>query len=611
MGSKSNDAKISALNTAMNEQEGARNKYEEVTKPDYEKIRDYIELAAAENPDLIGLLEKIERDPSALEDIVSDPSLRGTQAKALEALKQAGESGFTEEDMAERRELTRDVESGEKARQSSILQQMAQRGQSGSGAELAARLSSSQAATQRAAESTDRLATDSAAARRQALMQASQAAGSLRGQDRKEATQLASARDQIAQFNAMNRQNINNQNLQMQQARENQRSGQQQAKYGQLSNLQQQQYANEMQEAGAYNQATASLVDMQQRNVRQSSGPMGAIGAAAGTAIGAYFGGPQGAAAGGQIGGALGNASESNDAAYADGGIKRQEHTPSMDDYSARYEKERFLENELNDKFEGNRYHQAIYGDKNRGISTEDAYHSLKQLLPRSETPSQPEQHLDPATVQQDQTSPSPDYRDLLATLKINSNNSDAPQERQLQRSVAPASMPQMPMDDPALRSRKLMAADGGVKYGGITDTQADQLRAEIASMDRNYADGGMKSMAYNDGGEGTIIDSGEEMYAGDELEDNINDGEIVLNVEQQDRINDKLMELKRLQSSKRTDTMLDEGEKEINHNQQEALMSVARGEMDVEELPNDRIVKEPTGGMGEFMALLSKSKRR
>jgi len=125
-------------------------------------------------------------------------------------------------------------------------------------------------------------------------------------------------------------------------------------------------------------------------------------------------------------------------------------------------------------------------------------------------------------------------------------------------------------------------------------------------------ADGGM---AYEDGGEGTIIDSGMEMYEGDQLPDRINDGEMVLNVEQQDRLNDALMELKRLKSKERTDKMLADGKAEINPMQQESIMSFVRGEIDVDELPSERVVKEPSvgepsGNMAKLLGMVSKKRR-
>jgi hypothetical protein len=105
------------------------------------------------------------------------------------------------------------------------------------------------------------------------------------------------------------------------------------------------------------------------------------------------------------------------------------------------------------------------------------------------------------------------------------------------------------------------------------------------------------------------------EMYEGDQLPDRINDGEMVLNVEQQDRVNDNLMELKRLKSKERTDKMLADGTAEINPAQQEAMMAFFRGEIDIDELPNDRVVKEPsvgepTGNMAKLLGMVSKKRR-
>ena len=54
---------------------------------------------------------------------------------------------------------------------------------------------------------------------------------------------------------------------------------------------------------------------------------------------------------------------------------------------------------------------------------------------------------------------------------------------------------------------------------------------------------------------------------------------------------------------------MLDDGEKEINNDQQERLMDVLRGELDIEELPNQRVINEPSGGMGELLSMLRKKR--
>jgi hypothetical protein len=118
--------------------------------------------------------------------------------------------------------------------------------------------------------------------------------------------------------------------------------------------------------------------------------------------------------------------------------------------------------------------------------------------------------------------------------------------------------------------------------FGGIGGNTGAALGA---------ADGGVKGMNYQAGGQGTIIESGEESFAGDQLEDNINDGEMVLNLDQQDNIADLLKELA---ERRRADEMVNNGEALVNDSQQEALMSVARGEVGPEVLVSDQDIVEP-----------------
>jgi hypothetical protein len=130
----------------------------------------------------------------------------------------------------------------------------------------------------------------------------------------------------------------------------------------------------------------------------------------------------------------------------------------------------------------------------------------------------------------------------------------------------------------------------------------------------RPCADGGM---AYEDGGEGTIIDSGMESYAGDHLRDRINDGEMVINVEQQDSLNNLIKELANRRMNEdihpsemmseempqRVDEQLNEGMLEVNPHQQQSLMDVLRGDKEVEELPDENIVE--ARGFKKLLAMM------
>jgi hypothetical protein len=67
----------------------------------------------------------------------------------------------------------------------------------------------------------------------------------------------------------------------------------------------------------------------------------------------------------------------------------------------------------------------------------------------------------------------------------------------------------------------------------------------------------------------------------------------MVLNLEQQERLNQLLQDYKRLKTVKRVDEQVDGGEKDVNEGQQEALMSVLRGQADVTELPENPVLED------------------
>lgn len=150
---------------------------------------------------------------SAMENVSTDPRLAQAQMSALTSLQEQGENPLTAMEKAQLNSNRRSVASEEQARQGAILQDMAARGAGGSGAELAARLSSSQSATQRAGEQADSLAAMSQQRALQAIAAGGELGGSIRGQEFGEGTAKASAADAIAQFNAANAQNVEARNV--------------------------------------------------------------------------------------------------------------------------------------------------------------------------------------------------------------------------------------------------------------------------------------------------------------------------------------------------------------------------------------------------------------
>lgn len=663
---------------------------------DQDEVLENLRLASEQIPELVGLYEAAQLDPSALEQIALDPMYAEIQKGNLEAVQEMAEQGgFSTEDMAKRRALQRQVAADESARQKQIVQEMMQRGQAGSGTELLARLGSSQAAAQRQAEASDRLAMDSASARRAALQQASQQAGGLRQQEYGEQANLASARDQISQFNAMQRANIANQNLNLRQGVANQAIAQKGQYYRDVANTEQQRFANEMSKLGLQSNLVGQSGQARMAGVAPKSNVGGMIGTIAGAGLGAMAG-PQGAAAGGAIGGQIGSF-------FKDGGIRKTyEGGNQFGDF--------VRANRLSDSQIAGRqaeadypnrnmspYQAAMYGQKparstseslatfasNLGFGKTDAEkfdaNAFANESALDDTQNQEvlkEMGVEKAGAKLEDAKPLEGKKDNAAALGALASVIGSLGNQASSRPAAPTFKPTMmpvnvqttakfedggmKLDADSMRDALLgevtAFAEGGIKYadGGISpelQQAAQMLRMQnqqpapgapmpggqppmppapmpqggpqmfpmpsqgqppIPPQGQMMADGGM---AYEDGGEGTIIDSGMEMYAGDQLPDRINDGEMVLNVEQQDRLNDALMELKRLKSKERTDKMLHDGKAEVNPMQQEAMMAFVRGEIDVDELPSERVVKEPTigepsGRMAELLGMVSKKRR-
>lgn len=676
-------------------------------------------------PEIAGLYEAVQRDPSAMEDIQTDPRLQEIMKGNLEAVQEmAEEGGMTSEDKAKRRQLQREAAASAKARDKSIVREMAQRGQAGSGTELLARLGASQAAAQREAEATDRLAMDSAAARRAAIAQASQQASGMQAQSFGQQAQKASAADQIAAFNAMQRQRTQDANLAMRQQRENIKAQQAAGYYQGAAQTEQQRFANEMSKLGMQSNLTGAAGQARMAGVAPKTNWGQIAGTAIGAGIGAKFGRAAGATAGAQIGGAVGGARDGG-VKYGNGGTKYSNGTefdsmmaglvppkqqeeirpeyvtdpnrepiskpkePSFRTEQVTDPSRRPISNsevskplpEVEPKEEGFYSNEMVIPESAKGKGetdeefskrhkVEDKYGNIKedktdnkeaiagalgavakgigeatkpQAAPQLSAPqmdasvkslpiqmAQPMAGINPMGIAAEdgavKMSPE-DMRDILMSevnafacggvKKDYEDGGISPELReatQMLRTNKPAPASPMPGGQPPMPADPNMmppqAPQGAPMAPPMDPNMMPPQGAPMPPQGQMMADGGM---AYEDGGEGTIIPG--ESYEGDQLPDRINSGEMVLNVEQQDRLNDQLQELKRLKSKERTDKMLADGTAEVNPEQQEAIMSFVRGEIDIDELPSERVVKEPsvgepTGRMAELLGMLGKRRK-
>jgi hypothetical protein len=174
------------------------------------------------------LEEGVEIAPSAMEEIAIDPRLRSAQMMALQQLTGEAEGGLTPADVAAMDIARRQSAGQERARQEQILQEMAARGMGGSGAEMVARLQSSQAAANALAEAQARQAMAAQQARQQAVRQMGQLGGQIRGQEFGEQAKVAGAQDVINKFRAQLQSGQQARNIAAQQAAQQRNIGERQ-----------------------------------------------------------------------------------------------------------------------------------------------------------------------------------------------------------------------------------------------------------------------------------------------------------------------------------------------------------------------------------------------
>lgn len=154
------------------------------------------------------MLETITQGSTELNNVSVDPRLKEAQMNSLLKLTKQGEEGFTASDQAALNSARRGVDRDVRGRNEAVLQNMAQRGMSGSGAELAAQLMNSQEGADRQSQEYDRTAAMAQQNALQATMNSGTLGGQIREQDYSEKSNAARAQDLINQFNAQNSQNV-------------------------------------------------------------------------------------------------------------------------------------------------------------------------------------------------------------------------------------------------------------------------------------------------------------------------------------------------------------------------------------------------------------------
>lgn len=156
----------------------------------------------------------IAQDPSAFQNIVTSSENKAAQNKALSQLSQIGEQGGLRlQDKAALQDAMLHGQAQEKANRLGIVDEMGRRGLSGSGYDVAARLSGQQGVADQQANSSLKVAANAQDRALQAIMGAGKMATDYRNQDFGEQAQKASAADRINAFNTANLRDVNAANV--------------------------------------------------------------------------------------------------------------------------------------------------------------------------------------------------------------------------------------------------------------------------------------------------------------------------------------------------------------------------------------------------------------
>lgn len=155
----------------------------------------------------------INQGVSQVAQIKEDPRLRDAQNSALQSLQQRGAGGLTAEDRLAFNELRQKQAQEAESKRQQIMQNMQARGMAGSGAELAAQLSSAQAADSDLASGGDRIAASASKNALEAMLSAGELGGKIRGQDFDVNRTRAAAEDEMNRFNIQNQMAVNQRNV--------------------------------------------------------------------------------------------------------------------------------------------------------------------------------------------------------------------------------------------------------------------------------------------------------------------------------------------------------------------------------------------------------------
>jgi len=577
MGGKSSDPNKAAM-------KAQREQMARLDKLSLPELEEYM----LQNPELVGLLDAEKIADSKMGEISLDPALRDNQMKALDSLRQQSEEGLTATDKYAMEQMLGGVSAQERSQQAGIESDMARRGMDSSGAALMAKLQAGQSGANNARDKAMQMAAQGQQNRMAALGQLGTQSGQMQQQDFNRQAQTASAQDAIARANAMNKQNVSSQNLAARQSIENQRAGTANQQAQVANQIAQQNFNNQMSKATGQGSVANAMSSIAGNAPQKPGGLQSALGGAAtGASVGGSVGGPVGAGYGAAIGAGAGLLSSFEDGGIAHGNLPVQmQQAQVQQEYKNAEEKQhegfkkkymKQIHDEIMDsKAEVTR--KPVKAKDGAVFSNEDMF-KMDKIKAAGQDPSKlnrpemqmPEEYaknnvidapkessLDGAKLAKGLGALSSILGDGAAEktpIKLSAFTMDQPQN-------VMTPMPPMQFGNPMAQQELAQLEDGGLlesllsksekrPEGGTDFTSPDDrnaavlaaLQAQMANFDPEQnipmrrEDGG--PMVGEDGI--AVVDSGMESYAGDRVDARVNDGEVMINVPQQQRLMDLL----------------------------------------------------------------------
>lgn len=246
-------------------------------------------------------LEKtFQQQGTSLDNLSIDPTYKQAELNALAKLQNiSNNNGLDSQAQAEYQQAINKANANEHGQRGAIVQNFAQRGQAGSGAELQAQLLASQAEANRASGQGLDIAAQSQQRALQALMSGNSVASQMYNQDYQKQADAARAQDAINQFNTRNSQSVassnadrmNNAqkyNLDLQQKVADQNVGVNNQQELHNKGLYQQQFQNQAQKAAGASGQYGNMANQYSSNADRTAGMWSGIGQAVSQGVGAY-----------------------------------------------------------------------------------------------------------------------------------------------------------------------------------------------------------------------------------------------------------------------------------------------------------------------------------